>query len=101
MARYRQFKDANLIRNLTQYTYRVYTTTCNFAYIAPTEFVENEPEDVVYITSMKKCEELIEKGIDRKRIFFASSQGVGKDGHLIHGLYPYAVDQPRLVPHGG
>lgn len=100
MALYRQYKEARLIKNLTRHPYRVYTTTATVTTFLPTEYRDDDPEDMVYIVSCGKKDKLLNMGIDKKRLFFAASQGLGKDGKLLHGLYPYEVNQPRLIPHG-
>lgn len=99
MARHRQYKEESLIKNLTHTTYRVYSTTGGFVTLSPQIYSDKDPEEMYYICSTGSRDWLIEHGVDKNRLFFASCQGTGRDGQLIWALCPYNIENPRLVPH--
>lgn len=99
MARFRQYQSEKLIKNLTSTTYKVYATTGGFVTLEPKLYSENDPDDMYYICSTGSRDWLEEHGVSRDRLFFASCQGTGRFNFLVWALYPYNVDNPRLVPH--
>lgn len=96
---HRQYANQSSIKNLTHTSYEVYSTNGGYIELEPTIYNESDPEDTLYIVNTGSRDYLVEHGIDIKRLFFASCQGCRQDGKLIWALYPYKVDEPKLVPH--
>lgn len=99
MARFRQYANESQIKNLTHNTYRVYCSTGCILEIEPTIYSDKFPEDSVYIASTSTRDWLVEHGVDKRKIFFATCNGTDRSNKLVWALYPYCVDSPRLVPH--
>lgn len=99
MVRFRQYKEESLIKNLTNTTYRVYSSIGGFAVFEPTIYSDKDPEDMYYICNTGSRDWFVEHGVSLDRLFFASCQGTGRDGKLIWALYPYNIENPRLIPH--
>ena len=99
MAHFRQYANESQIKNLTNNTYRVFCTTCGVVVFEPAIYSANDSDDIRYICSSGTMNWLIKHGVDKSRLFFASSTGRDRDGNILWGLFPYKVDEPRLVPH--
>lgn len=99
MARHRQYANESEIKNLTNISYRVYSSTGCFVTLDPALYSDKDPESTKYICSTGSRDWLIEHGVDLNRLFFASCSGTGRNGQLVWTLYPYNVDEPRLIPH--
>ena len=99
MARFRQYANESQIRNLTNNTYRVYCSTGCILEIKPTIYSDKFPEDSIYIASTGTRDWLIEHGVDKRKIFFAACNGTDRSKKLVWALYPYCVEDPRLVIH--
>ena len=100
MGRYRQFASENLIKNLTKNPVRVYCSMGGFVTFNQDIYRDTDPDNMIYICNTGSKEWLEAHGVSIKRLFFASCQGIGRDGKQVWAILPYDKSEPRLIPHG-
>lgn len=98
MARFRQYANESQIKNLTDKIYRVRCTDGGILVIPPHLYSDKFPADTIYIANTGTKDWLVEHGVNERKVFFAVSNGIDRDNRLVWALYPYYVEDPRLVP---
>lgn len=93
------YLPSDLIKNLTPYSIRSYTSTGGYIILKPTYYNSKDVEETVYIVEDEGRKELEEKGVKKEKIFYAGHLSIGRKGKPVQMILRYK-DNARLMPRG-